>query len=155
MEGLRMVKSIENDRGAAMVIQEGSERDTLFSEALPMLGFKMVTSDNGYDALQKFMSTPLTLIFADINVLGAWTLACHIKKMSPVLPAVVLIMEKQREDTLQMIKAARIDAVMVKPLGLADIRKIVGRFHAIDSFQNDSSPVSQMGVFTQGAVITA
>jgi len=138
MEGLRMVKSNENDSGVAMVIHEESAFDTLFSEALPMLGFKMVTSDNGYDALQNFMSTPFTLIFADINVVGAWTLACHIKKISPVLPAVVLIMEKKREDTLQMIKAAHIDAVIYKPLGLTDIREIVGRFRTVDSFQNDS-----------------
>lgn len=137
-EDPKMANSTENDSRAAMVIHAESETETLFSTALSMMGFKMVSSDNGYEALRSFMNTPLSLIFADISVLGAWTLACHIKKVSPVLPAVVLIMEKQRKNTLPMIKAAHIDAVIYKPLGLADIRKAVGQFHTVDSSQTDS-----------------
>ncbi|MBA3027514.1 MAG: response regulator transcription factor [Desulfobacteraceae bacterium] len=108
--------------------------DQHLHQFLPMyfskVGIRAVYSDNVQDGYGKFLAAPVEMVFADMGVLGTWTLACHIKKQYPNIP-VVLMMDQRGEYYIERVKENGIDSVLIKPFGLNALKNKIREIYDI------------------------
>jgi DNA-binding NtrC family response regulator len=114
-----------NNSPAAMVVNDRKDLNALFLVGLSLMGLKMHQFNDSFHAMDAFQKQHFNLVFTDIDIPGAWTLARYIKKTSPEFPPVVMILKQQKDNVRHMIDKACIDTVMFRPFELSDIRKTV------------------------------
>lgn len=110
-----------------MVVHDRKDLNALFLVSLSLMGLKMHQFNNSFHAIEAFRKKYFNLVFADFDIPGAWALARHIKETSPEFAPVVMILKQQRDNVQPIIQKALVDAVIYRPLKLADIKKTVER----------------------------
>ena len=107
----------EKPTDRVLVIHDDKHLQQFLPKYFSRIGIRAVYSDTANGGYEKFLAASYDILFADLGVLGTWTLACHIKKQYPETP-VVLMVDQRGEYYLERVKENGIDAVLIKPFGL-------------------------------------
>ena len=96
------------------------------SSELERMGYDVVVSGNGEEALNQFIKGSFKIVFTELKMSGMddLTLSLQIKASSLNTP-VVLILNEYMGNFMNRIKAGRIDCVIFKPFGFREIHKVV------------------------------
>ena len=82
---------------AALLIHDDGRAGSLFARVLISEGFDPHLSENALDAFETWSADPPPdMLFADIRVPGAWTVACHVGRVTPRSRVILLLDRKQR-----------------------------------------------------------
>jgi len=111
-----------------LVVDDEQNIRHVFSTMISFIGFEVEVAENGDKALNYLLKSKFDLVLTDLNMpdMDDWTLAHHIKEISPATP-VVLVTGDEKEWTLKKIRDSSVDSVLLKPVGLQDVQKILHR----------------------------
>jgi two-component system capsular synthesis sensor histidine kinase RcsC len=92
---------------------------------ISFIGFEVDVAENGDQALNSLVESKFDLVLTDLNMPGmdGFTLACHIKEISPETP-VILVTGDEHELILKKKENSSVDSILFKPVNLQDIQKI-------------------------------
>ena len=111
-----------------LVVDDEESIRCVFSDMISLMGFEVAVSGSGDDALGQFLKSSFDLVLTDLNMPGidGWTLARHMKEISPGT-RVVLVTGEEREMTLKKMEDSSVDFALFKPVGLHDVQDTVQR----------------------------
>lgn len=119
----------QSRKGAVLVANGDKRIRKQLSAILNRMGYDVVVSSNGGEALDLFLKRSFDIIFTALKMSGmdGLTLSLQIKAASLNTP-VVLILDEHIENIMDRIKAGRIDCVIFKPLSSGGVQKTVQYF---------------------------
>jgi len=114
-----------------LIVDDDEMLLNLLSSMITMMGFEVDTAGSGDEAINQFMKKPFDIVLTDLNMPGmdGWSLARHIKDLSPDTP-VVLATADARKRILGKIADSSVDLVLFKPFGFKEfqftVQKMLG-----------------------------
>jgi len=108
-----------------LVVDDEESIRFVFSEMISFIGFDVDVAENGDKALNYFLKSKFDLVLTDLNMPGmdGWTLASHIKAISPETP-VILVTGEERKQVLEKMEDSSVDSILLKPFRLQDVQEI-------------------------------
>ena len=102
-----------------------------------LMGFEAVVAGSGSEALDQFFSATFDLIITDLEMpdIDGWTLASHIKELSPDTP-IVLITGSEKSAIMEGLETSNVDSVLFKPFSLEEIKNTVHKALALKIIEN-------------------
>ena len=118
-----------NSKGSILVANGDRQIRTQLWRIPDRIGYDVVVSSNGEQALDLFIKKSFDIVFAALKMPGmdGLSLSLQIKAGSLNTP-VVLILDENIGSIMNRIKAGRIDCVMFKPFRFGEIQKTVQYF---------------------------
>ena len=118
-----------NSKGSILVANGDKQIRTQLWRILDRIGYDVVVSSNGEQALDQFLKKSFDIVFTALKIPGmdGLTLSLQVKATSLNTP-VVLILDEHIETIMIRIKAGRIDCVLFKPLRSGEVQKTVQYF---------------------------
>ena len=116
----------ESKKGLILVAHDDRSTRNQLSKIVLNLGYDVIVSNNGNDALGQFIQLPADLTFTGLKLhgMGGLNLSNQIKASS-LNVRVVLIMDDWQENILNRIKWGSFDYVLYKPIKIEDIKTAV------------------------------
>ena len=98
-----------------LVVDDDESIREILSEALEVMGYHVITSQNGIDALSKLKNAFFDLIITDLQmpVMDGLSLACKVKQRLPHMP-IILITGQEKEIIEQKAKTRCINSVIFR-----------------------------------------
>ncbi|MBA4369228.1 MAG: hypothetical protein C0403_16500 [Desulfobacterium sp.] len=124
---------------------EKNVRDVM-SKMLFMMGHKIVSVSNGFEALRLFCENQIDLVITDLDmpVMDGWILAGRIKQKSPNMPILMVTGDRSTVKTIAA-KHAHVDSIIYKPFKIESLKQAVERLlcfdciHQVEKTSNISS----------------
>ncbi|MDM8522506.1 response regulator [Desulfococcaceae bacterium HSG8] len=112
-----------------LVIEEETALRLFFKILLLKMKYGVTVTDSGENGLECFQKKSYDLVLSDLTMSGmdGWTLARHIKEVSPCTP-VILMTGWSREMIKPHFKESRADLVIFKPMGFYEIKNVLNWF---------------------------
>lgn len=109
-----------------LIVDDSEAIRSHLSEILTCMGFEVFNTGDGNDALDQFFNDTFDLVVTDLEMpdMDGWTLASHIKELSPDTP-IVLITGSETSAVMEVLRTSNVDFVLFKPFSLKDIQKTV------------------------------
>ena len=119
----------ENRKGSILVANGDKQIRTQLWRILDSIGYDVVVSSNGEQALYQFLKRSFDIVFTALKMPGmdGLTLSLQIKAASLNTP-VVLILDEHIENIMNRIKAGRINSVIFKTFRFGEIQKAMQYF---------------------------
>jgi CheY-like chemotaxis protein len=117
------------NRGHILVVDdERCIRDTLVM-LFRSMGFDVKAAESGGEALLFFIRGSYDMVFTDLQMPGmdGWTLASHVKSVSPNTPVILLTAEEETIIRKKLGKSS-VDQVLFKPFDIADMQETIRMF---------------------------
>jgi two-component system response regulator SaeR len=116
----------QNKNGSILVANGDKRISNQLAAILDKIGYDVVVSSNGEQALDLFLRRPFDIVFTALKMPGmdGLTLSLQVKGMSLNMP-VVLILDENIENVMSRIKVGRIDFILFKPLKSGSIQQTV------------------------------
>jgi DNA-binding NtrC family response regulator len=116
----------DSKKGLILVANDDRFIRNQLSKIVLNLGYDVIVSNNGDDALAQFIQHPADLAFTGLKLhgMGGLNLSNQIKASS-LNARVVLVMDDWQENILNRIKWGSFDYVLYKPIKFEDIKKTV------------------------------
>ena len=117
-----------------LVVDDSPTILSLLTMGLSQKGYKVITAENGLDALKMLAKWPVDLVVTDLNMpeMDGLTLLGRIRRENPLthLPVVVLSTEGEDHDIQRAIQAGA-DLYLTKPIAIdkldAELRAIMDK----------------------------
>ena len=118
----------ESIKKRILVVDDETNSRELLSMILMDMGFEVVTSSNGYEALGEMHKSTFHLIISDINMHGmsGWELTQCIRQLNLKTP-IILITGDDTTKTENNAIGMNINGVMYKPFRINDLRNMVAK----------------------------
>ena len=116
----------ESKKGIILVAHDDRFIRNQLSKIVLNLGYNVIVSNNGDDALSQFIQHPADLAFTGLKLhgMGGLNLSNQIKASSLTVQ-VVLFLDDCQENILNRIKWGSFDYVLYKPIKIENIKKTV------------------------------
>jgi len=116
----------------ALVVNDDEMLLNLLSSMITMMGFEVDTAGSGDEAIDHFTKKPFDIVLTDLNMPGmdGWSLARHIKGLSPDTPVVLATAEARRR-ILGKVADSSVDLVLFKPFGFKEFQVTVQKMLCI------------------------
>lgn len=127
-------------RKRILVVDDEEGMREILSRMISFMGYEVVLSGSGDEALGLFLKKAFDLVITDLNMPGmdGWALLQSIKNKSPKTP-VILITGEVREGVMRKIEVAHVDSVMFKPFCSAEIQRAIRKILNKTPFGNDTA----------------
>jgi CheY-like chemotaxis protein len=98
----------------------------VLSRLLSILGYQVLSAQNGYEGLELLRNNPVELVLTDLEMPGmdGWSLAASIKARYRGTP-VVMVTGSDIEEVSERLKSSHIDEVIFKPFRAEDVKETV------------------------------
>lgn len=115
-----------------LIVDDDEMLLNLLSSMITLMGFEVDTAGSGDEAINQFTEKPFDIVLTDLNMPGmdGWSLARHIKCLSPDTP-VVLATAEARKRILGKIADSSVDMVLFKPFGFKEFQVTVQKMLCI------------------------
>ena len=109
-----------------LVVDDEQNIRHVLSMMISFIGFEVDVAENGDQALHALLKSKFDLVLTDFNMPGmdGFTLAYHIKEISPETP-VILVTGEDREQIFKKKEESSVDSILFKPVRLQDVQKIL------------------------------
>jgi DNA-binding response OmpR family regulator len=96
----------------------------LYTEELTEAGYRVVTAENGYQALGMLEDEPIALLMTDIQMpdMDAFELIPQVREQFPDLPIIVVSAFKNKEAEMNTMNF-RINGFFTKPVEMDELKK--------------------------------
>ncbi len=129
-------------KNAVLLIDDEARLRALFSNALKSEGIAPHFSENAFKTFETWSQKHPDVLFVELKIPGAWTFACHIKSVNPLV-RVILLLNRDPNGIRKTLGKAGIDSILVKPVTSAAIHDAVsGAFSASFTFPGRSEAES-------------
>ncbi|HUV76533.1 MAG TPA: response regulator [Desulfobacterales bacterium] len=124
-----LFEHIQRDHRQILVVDDENDYLEFLSDLIFKMGFQVVTAASGIKGLNLFVKSEYDLVFTDFKMIcsDGFSLAYHIKAISPETPVVMLV-GQTREDPPDKKEGCCMDYLLFKPFGLKDIQYTVQKF---------------------------
>jgi two-component system response regulator PilR (NtrC family) len=115
-----------NGKGRILIVDDDKEIRDILSKMLAHMDFEVALASDGSEALDLFLQNPFDLILTDLRMprMDGWTLAFHVKSMSPDTP-IVLMTGEEKNQIMPALEGSCVDIAMFKPFRLEEIEKTI------------------------------
>ncbi len=98
------------------------------SNIISLLGYEVVSANNGDDGWDLFLTKPYDIVFTDFDMPGkdGISFAYHMKTKSPDTQ-VVLMTGHDRETVLKHLNPGAVDLILFKPFDMLKIEKVLAK----------------------------
>jgi len=126
------------DNSQILVVDDASDIQRFPAHTLSIMGYESVGATSWIEALKLFKAGDFDLVFTDSKIIGwdGFSLAFHIKAISPEVPVVMLI-DKNRNNSPDNQEGCCIDYLLFKPFGSKDIQHAIRKFYVVPSREKD------------------
>lgn len=116
-------------RGRILVVDDERCIRETFVMLFRSMDFCVNAAPSGYEGLHLFAQSPYDMVFTDLQMPGmdGWTLARHIKSLSPKTP-VILVTGEEESVIRDRLNHSSIDLVLFKPFDLQEMQDAVFAF---------------------------
>lgn len=123
------LENTQIDNGQVLVVDDDHDNVKFLSDLIANLGFEVVTEGSGIEGLNRVVSSDFDLVFTDskMNLKDGFSLAYHIKAISPETPVVMLV-GRSTQDPKDKEEGCCMDYLLFKPFGFRDIQLTVQKF---------------------------
>ena len=120
-----------------LIVDDSKDIRSNLLEIFSFMGFEVVVAGSGNEALDQFFSDTFDLVVTDLEMpdMDGWTLASHIKELSPDTP-IVLITGSEKSAVMEGLKTENVDFVLFKPFSLEEVKKTVHTALALKTIEN-------------------
>ncbi|MGD8521047.1 MAG: response regulator [Desulfobacterales bacterium] len=127
----------ENRKGSILVANGDKKIRKQLSTILDRMGYDVVVSGNGEEALDLFIKKSFDIVFAALKMPGmdGLTLSLQVKATSLNTP-VGLILDENIKNITNRTRAGRIDFIIFKPFKFKEIQKTVRYFLRTGRYDN-------------------
>ena len=116
----------KNNAGNILVVDDEDQVREIISQFLNKLGYRIVSSTNGRDALTKIKEQPVDLVLSDVRMPGldGLQLLKAVKDMNPRIPVVLISGYTDIEIVVEALKAGA-ENFLSKPIKMNFLGKVV------------------------------
>jgi CheY-like chemotaxis protein len=120
-----------------LIVDDSKDIRGNLTEICSFMGFEVVVAGSGSEALDQFFRATFDLIITDLEMpdMDGWTLASHIKELSPDTP-IVLITGSEESAVMEGLETSNVDFVLFKPFSLEEIKNTVHTVLALKTIEN-------------------
>ena len=125
------LENTQRENRQILVVDDDHDNLKFLSGLILKLGFKVVTAGSGIEGVHGFVNSDFDLVFTDSKIVlkDGFSLAYHVKAVSPETPVVMLV-GRNKQDPADKKEGCCMDYLLFKPFGFKDIqftiRKCIG-----------------------------
>jgi len=110
-----------------LVVDDSKMIRSIHKDMLEEAGYKVVTAENGYEALEFFHKEKFDLVLTDLNMpkMDGYVLTQELRKVNDDIPIIIATTESQAHDIDKGVEVGA-DIFMVKPLKEVELVEKVG-----------------------------
>jgi CheY-like chemotaxis protein len=130
---------VSNSNRRIMVVDDEEGIREILSTALSGMGYEVVTTNSGTQALNLFLRSSFSLVLTDLEMPGmdGWNLASRIRDRSPDIP-VVAMTGQPKEDVMERMKGNSINAAIFKPFRLEQVLEMIEKLLVAEPSQKST-----------------
>jgi response regulator RpfG family c-di-GMP phosphodiesterase len=120
-----------NEKQTILITEDEKSSVFLYTEELAEAGYRIVTAENGYQALGMLEDEPVALLMTDIQMpdMDAFELIPQVRAQFPGLPIIVVSAFKDREKVMDDLHF-RINGFFTKPVDMVELKKKIAELIA-------------------------